>query len=435
MSRARGATNIMRARPRATAGPRSMLLNQTRAADYMSKYGVKAIVTTSPTNVAYLTGFDCWLYREYTENVLVLGAPRARKEAFGVLALDQDPVLVLDTYTSLFASELGGVRIQCYGGREPPLLGKTKRGERPHLRFFRNALADQRDSPADALVTALKDADVTSGRVGVDPSHLRPTTRRLLSRALPDVELLDASELLSLIRMVKTEEEIDRLTTASKINENALFASLGLAHEGQSVGELSRRYMTLVSKKGALFDHYFYSPDGLYLSDAPHYRLREGEYTMIDSGCKYKLYNGDMATSILVGKKRDEVVKRYETIWNIIESVADRIGPGTTPSEVMAEFEKDYGRTGIEEPDYQGHGIGLEPREYPIMGRGGAKREADDIVDVDTDFPLEEGMVISLETSLYEFGRGSYEIEKTFVVGKRSLKEITTKNDRSILIV
>jgi Xaa-Pro aminopeptidase len=137
-----------------------------------------------------------------------------------------------------------------------------------------------------------------------------------------------------------------------------------------------------------------------------------------------------------VGGGRKDVSDRYETIWNTIESLADKVGPGTTPSEVMAQFEKDYAKTDIEAPDYQGHGIGLEPREYPIMGRGGAKRVADEIVDVDTDFPLEEGMVISLETSVYDFGRGSFEIEKTFVMGKRSLREITTKKkDSSILVV
>ena len=106
--------------------------------------------------------------------------------------------------------------------------------------------------------------------------------------------------------------------------------------------------------------------------------------------------------------------------------------PGTTPSEVMEVFEKLYEKKGIRDADYQGHGIGLEPREYPIMGRGGAKTVADQVVEQDTDIPLEPDMVISLETSLYEFGRGSYEVERTYVVGKSSLEPITSDRDRSI---
>jgi Xaa-Pro dipeptidase len=234
--------------------------------------------------------------------------------------------------------------------------------------------------------------------------------------------------------MVKTAEEKDRLTKAAEINEDALFQSLEKAREGKKMGKLAQEYLSLVSNKRAIFDHYFYSPDGLYLSAAPNYRLRRGEYTIIDSGCTYELYYGDMGTSLLVGERRKDVIQRYRDIWDTIEELADRVQPGTTPSEVMDLFEKLYAKKGIKDADYQGHGIGLEPREYPIMGRGGAKSVADEIVEQDTDIPLEPDMVISLETSLYEFGLGSYEVERTYVVGKKSLKPITSDRDRSIVI-
>ena len=85
--------------------------------------------------------------------------------------------------------------------------------------------------------------------------------------------------------MVKTPEEIDRLTRAAEINEEALFHSLEKAREGKKMDKLAQEYLSAVAKEGAMFDHYFYSPDGLYLSAAPNYRLRRREYTIIDSGC------------------------------------------------------------------------------------------------------------------------------------------------------
>src|SRR4029077_10953769 len=114
--------------------------------------------------------------------------------------------------------------------------------------------------------------------------------------------------------------------------------------------------------------------------------------------------------------------------------IADYAEPGITPSAVMDKFAELYRRKHISTEDYSGHGIGLEPREYPIMGLGGPKSIHDGVISTSTDLPLEPGMVISLETSIYEPGEGSYEVERTFLVGRSSLKELTTKKDSAIFV-
>jgi Xaa-Pro dipeptidase len=193
--------------------------------------------------------------------------------------------------------------------------------------------------------------------------------------------------------------------------------------------------MMEVAKDGALFDHYFYSPDGLWLSAAQKYQLRRGEYTIVDSGCTLDLYFGDMGTTMLVGERRQEVIRKYRDIWDTVDTVADSIHAGDNTSDVMKLFDKLYKKKGIRNPDFQGHGIGLEPREYPIMGPGNMVRLKDQVTSVTSEFTLEVGMVLSLETSIYEPGAGSYEVERTFVVDKSSLVELTTKKlDRTIFV-
>jgi Xaa-Pro dipeptidase len=405
--------------------------NLPRARELLTEHGVKALLASSVTNVAYLTGFDCWLYQKYTENVLVLGAPRARKEAFAVLAGSGEPLLVVDSYTSLFASELGGVELQCYGG-EPPGF-ETRRGT-PHARFFLDAVEHQKSTPVEALVAALRARGASSGRVAVERGSMRAETLRALQRALPGVEFLDGQLLFSLIRMVKSDAESRLLKKAALINERALYASLEKAKTGVPVGRLGESFMVEVAKDGAIFDHYFYSPEGLWLSAAPGYRLRKGEYTIIDSGCTYEQYFGDMGTTLLVAQPRRKVMETYATLWETVSEIADFVQVGMRPSEVMKKFGSLYEKKGVANPDHQGHGIGLEPREYPIMGQGKPVSVRDQVVKATTEIPLEVGMVISLETSLYEFGEGSFEVERTFRVGKNSLEEFTTKKDRSIFL-
>ncbi|MDA4137011.1 MAG: M24 family metallopeptidase [Thaumarchaeota archaeon] len=409
-----------------------MAPNAARARDYMARHGVRALLASSPTNVAYLTGFDCWLYQKYTEDVLVLGAPRARKEAFAVLGEAGDPVLVIDSYTSLFASELEGVSLRCYGVAPPKF---PKRREAPAFEaYFRRAVHEQKATPVEAIVAALRAQRVTSGKVAVELGPMRRETLGALRRELPNVEFLDGTLLLSLIRMVKTDSEAALLRKAALINERALYASLTNAGVGVPVGDLARSYMLEAARDGAVFDHYFYSPDGLWLSAAPGYRLRRGEYTIVDSGCTYELYFGDMGTTLLVGDRRRNVVKRYRDLWDAIDEAADSVQAGDTPSEVMERFRSLYEKKGIPNVDYQGHGIGLEPREYPIMGQGRPVTLRDQVISTSTEMPLEVGMVISLEASLYEFGEGSYEVERSFLIGKSSLDELTTKKDRSIFV-
>src|SRR5580692_7535973 len=100
-----------------------MMPNIRRARDYMQQHGLRAVIATSPTNVAYFTGFDCWLYQKYTEDMLLLGAPRERKETFAFLGEAGGPFLITDSYTSLFASESPDIELRCYGGEPPKISG------------------------------------------------------------------------------------------------------------------------------------------------------------------------------------------------------------------------------------------------------------------------------------------------------------------------
>ena len=78
---------------------------------------------------------------------------------------------------------------------------------------------------------------------------------------------------------------------------------------------------------------------------------------------------------------------------------------------------------------YQGHAIGLQTREHPVINKSDYKRIADDVVDISIDIPLEEGMVINIETPMDLLGKGSYQVERTFRITKDKPEELTPKRD------
>jgi Xaa-Pro aminopeptidase len=64
----------------------------------------------------------------------------------------------------------------------------------------------------------------------------------------------------------------------------------------------------------------------------------------------------------------------------------------------------------------QGHGIGVEIREYPLLVPAADRRLRDECVDISADLQLRAGMVVNLEASLFGLGDASLHMEETFII-------------------
>ena len=73
----------------------------------------------------------------------------------------------------------------------------------------------------------------------------------------------------------------------------------------------------------------------------------------------------------------------------------------------------------------QGHGIGMEIREDPIVAFDVGGRLRDECVDEPADLELESGMIVNLEASLFGIGSASVHIEETFAVGERGSRRVS----------
>jgi Xaa-Pro dipeptidase len=400
-----------------------MLLNRSRAQGYMSKYELKALIATSPENVSYLTDLDCWMYRSLRENMLSPGAPDNLVQSYSMLPLDGEPALVISTDMALFGTELWVKDIRTYGSSivdSPPRIK-----EEPLQAMIRHLRSIQKDSSANALIDLIKDRGIEDGRVGLELKNLSEHTHKSLMKAFPNVEFLDCTELIRLIRMVKTEEEIERLKRAAEISERAVIRSLSHARDGVKTGELIRLYCEEIGKDGAVFEHFIYSPKGLGISGSHDFRLKRGDFMYVDFGCIYKMYYSDSGNTLFVGQAQDKELKLHKAIWEIIDETMDAMRPGVKPSSILDFLSNGLEKRGITNCSAHGHAIGLETREYPIIMRSSYSIISDDVVRESTEIPLEEGMVVNLEAPCYMFGVGSFHVERTFLIGKESAKDLS----------
>src|SRR5262249_44383543 len=96
--------------------------------------------------------------------------------------------------------------------------------------FERRFIALLRDCPryataADALLAVLRERGLADARIGLDSENISPASLAAIRGNFPRASIRNCTNLIRLIRMVKTSEELRRLQRAAQINEQAGFDS------------------------------------------------------------------------------------------------------------------------------------------------------------------------------------------------------------------
>ena len=160
-------------------------LARTRAA--MDKAGIDTLITSDPSNMAWLTGYDGWSF--YVHQAVIIGP-------FG------EPV---------------------WFGREQDAQGAMRTTYMPHhdIIGYPDFFVQSPDlHPLDYLAAKLTERSWHTGRIGVEMDNYWFSARgyRALAAGLPE-EPVDVTGLVNWLRGVKSPAEIDRMRKAARIVE------------------------------------------------------------------------------------------------------------------------------------------------------------------------------------------------------------------------
>jgi Xaa-Pro aminopeptidase len=136
----------------------------------------------------------------------------------------------------------------------------------------------------------------------------------------------------------------------------------------------------------------------------------------VDFGCICQHYFSDSGRTLAVGDLCQPLSDRYTALRACIDRGAEVMRPGLQASSVRDAMWNRLTESGVEASYPHGHGLGLEPRDYPIIVAPNRLRIKDDCLDVSSDLPLEAGMVINLEAAIFAPPCASLNIEKTFLI-------------------
>ncbi len=402
-----------------------MLFNKERAVEYMRRYDLDVLIATSPVNITYFSDYYCWLDSSFKEYMITPGASSNLFQAYAVFPLEGEPALVVSPLFAVNAADLWVRDLHIFG--DPGLDDSLPPGELPDTINRLNELVHgpQRNATStDALLSILSGRGLTGARIGLEMESLPVEIADAIARALPGATIKDCTNLIRLIRMVKSSEENTRVTRAAQINEEAAMESLALARPGTPVADLVACYRSRVAELGAEFEHFAFGVRGLGIATEPNYVLTDDDLLYVDSGCIYQHYFSDSGTTLTMSEPSTDLFERHAALRACIASGVETIEPGARASAVSDAMWKTLNAHGITASFPHGHGLGLEVRDYPIVVADNGLRIRDDCVDVPSDLPLESDMVINLEAGIFMPAIGSLQIEQSFVVtanGCRSL--------------
>ena len=251
----------------------------------------------------------------------------------------------------------------------------------------------------------------------VDPTRPLAVDKELPARHLLRLMELEAaprflngSLAVDRTRGVKDKEEQEKMRAASLINDAAMARFKGLVKAGVTEKDLASQMLEIYRSLGA--DGFSFEPLVAFGANAadPHHEpddtvLREGDCVLFDVGCIKDGYCSDMTRTFFYHHVTEHSRKIYETVRRANEAAEAIIRPGVPLCRLDAAARDLISAEGYGEyfTHRLGHFIGLKEHEYGDVSSG-------------FDWPVQPGMIFSIEPGIYLPGDVGVRVEDLVLV-------------------
>lgn len=265
--------------------------------------------------------------------------------------------------------------------------------------------------------------------IGIESEHFTVAEKSRLHKLRPSVVTLkDAPAIVERARMVKDEDEIQRIRAAVELGAKLFERALEVIRPGTKEVEVAAE-MELAARRGGAEEMSFPTIIASGARSAlPHGRASEkaiapGAFVVCDFGVILSGYCSDQTRTVWVGSVTDDARPAYEAVREAQQAAIHAVRPGITVGEVDSAARKVLQKAGFGRyfTHSTGHGVGLEIHESPRVAEG--QREV-----------LQSGMVITIEPGVYFPGKWGIRIEDMVVVTGGGC-EVLTPTSKEFLTV
>jgi Xaa-Pro aminopeptidase len=278
-----------------------------------------------------------------------------------------------------------------------------------------------------AFAEGAAEIGVTGGKIAINDG-VRAVDLIEMKSAL-GADYVNGSATLSPLRRVKDETELQYMRRAGAIADAAMEDISKFIRAGISEREIQEKLTALFTAHGG---------EGLSFSpivaagpggSMPHYQgnskiLSDGDFVVVDMGCRYKGYCSDMTRTFCVGEPSEEMKRVYSVVLEAQKTGEAAVAAGSTGQDVDRASRKVIRDAGYGEYflNRLGHGVGIAIHEEPYIIEG-------------NDRPLEPGNVFSVEPGIYLPGKFGVRIENLVAVKPDGKAEPLNKFTRDMIVV
>jgi Xaa-Pro dipeptidase len=329
--------------------------------------GLRGVVAMSPENFGFLSGL----------HVPTLQLIRGRQSILFV-PVEGEPQLILCSIERMLAES------------------SEWRGQ---ARYYTEFV----DQPMAILAALLVESGLAGAAIGVDGDYLPLADSRRLQAVLPDIALVDTTDLVTSLRMAKTQEEIGRLRHATQATHRAAIEAMAAARPGDSERVLCARLVSQLFLEGAdtlIFIVLASGERGREIHPTPSDAVPEpGEIIRFDFGGRFGAMPSDLARTYSAGDPTLEQRQVYAALRRVQAHTIAAVEPGISAADLFHICRDAFREEGV---DYRlphiGHNMGHEFHEPPLLRPGDRT-------------PLRPGMTINVEPIAFDSSGTVYHLE------------------------
>ncbi|KAF8924529.1 peptidase M24, structural domain-containing protein [Dissophora ornata] len=280
------------------------------------------------------------------------------------------------------------------------------------------------DGSDDKDQDSVKDIDANGSKKPKDPEqiYVDPDMRQFVSHGISTAlesstrKVVIADRAISLLRMIKTDHEIEILRCVSQTTVNVIRAVKENIKVGVHESEVQQMLTEAYDQAG--LDYENGNSLVLFGKDAalPHgsgndTKLEQGMMVLIDSGARLHGYLSDITRTFWVKRGLNkEMNDELDKVWGIVKRAQNASLQAIHPGAACSSIDK-AARSLIDNEGYGarfthrlGHGIGLDGHEEPYLNIG------------NTDTKLRAGMTFTNEPGIYVEGDYGIRLEDVVLV-------------------
>ena len=400
--------------PSHTAGG-SVLLNRDRADRVMDEHGLDALVASTAMNVYYLTDWQTeagWSFPGISAAVV----PRDHERPAAVLTID------VDTDFPQARDDSWVTEVRPYHGMSTLMLRHEGAVASGALIDEPPELAGQPGDPATAVAVFLGAVGLADRRVGFEDPWFG---HRVRDHGPTDLDVVPALDLLRMIRMVKTPDELRLLRSAARKTELAQLASMEAVAAGASWAEAQRVFFAVMTQIGGEPQYLagtMARPGVGPVAGAEALERRAGDTAFFDGFGGYRRYYGDVGRTVVFGEPTEHQRAVFRALRAGWQETLPQIRPGLDSRELAAMVMRHVRAAGA--TDYQvcsPHSVGLEHFDNPHPRS------------IYEPFVIEAGVVLSVDVPYLAPETGMLHTEDLVVVGDDDVELLTSNDDRLLV--